>query len=192
MKSTKKETNGVSAMELAETSKRHEHAMIVVLAYIIGFVTALIAFHIGKNNWPELVDYSGFKSQVGYHSHDDVDVVIKEGSLFAIDDRNERIISAYSATDTGLDGFHYRIINASVSPKGHYVHYCVQLTAQEESCYNFVYSIDKDTVYRVTSGDGQVMSELEGPDSVQWTKDERLMIGDTVSSLQGNSWIVTE
>lgn len=132
---------------------RNERVAILVLSYVIGFVTAYVAFGITqlqdsfvyvpvensasviaavnqKNNAPGLVAET------------------KDGLVFIKNDR-ARILSAQAAAEDGVlsEGYHTRIADYSLSPDGKHVYFCEVPANDIDACRPYVYSVADDTVY---------------------------------------------
>lgn len=169
----------------------HEHALLVALAYVIGFTTAFIAFHLAEQS------RAGFAADfVGsdYHFLNDeepkAEILVKEGSLFVTKAGKERVLSAKTDGMQAEDGFHLRIITASVSPNNNFVYYCVQIREGSNKCMNYVYSMETDEVHRVKTGDEQLVSVSEETGDFGWQEDGSLTLGDLRSSDNLKPWVL--
>ena len=139
---------------------RHERVALVVAAYVIGFITAFIAFGIGGQKDVEMKN-----KQAGIHNaaaqtivseQNPVSVGIGEDGLFVITDTGERMLSASQQSlnaslisSAGVPGMYYSIIDAEASHNGVHVYFCEQLTADSETCDPYVYSLQTDLIYPV-------------------------------------------
>lgn len=164
------------------TDMKHEKVGILALSYIIGFVTAYIAFGLENS------DYSGkqisFQDSSPVASTDtetrrEIGATVKADGLYALLGDKERILSAQAiaATEPNL-GYHYQIVATEVSPDGKYIYYCAQMTAESEDCYNFVYDIGADTIHtvRASQSEAQLQSVIDDL-SVIWQNGRLLLDG---------------
>ena len=168
---------------------RNEKAFIVVLAYIIGFTTAFIAYGV-----PTLETHQDKKSssqKIAEQSGSIVTAYVNETGLFAETQAGSVIISA-KATEQSIqkDGWHYDIATASVSPNGRFVHYCEQSLEIPTECKHFVYVAENHTVHRVTRNGTQLVSDTNTV-SNPWTNDNRLQFGTSESNSSVNPWVLT-
>lgn len=170
-------------------TKHHEPALLVVLAYVIGFTTAFIAFKLADDRaWLSAVDLS---SQEEQRSGERPALMLKEGGLFIDINGQERVLSAKLLDGDFIDGFHSDIASARVSPDGKFVHYCV-VTDDPDRCINFVYSLARDMSYRVKNGDERFISKVEDTNTFGWDSFGRLVLGDYQSASIDEPWRIVE
>lgn len=158
---------------------KHEQALLVALAYVIGFTTAFIAFALNVE------DYRADKSPrtpketrvQRAAASQPVQVVDREEGLFMVKDGRERILSAKATQGNSGDGFHDIVAHASVSPGGGYIHYCAEVSLSPGSCRHFVYSVAEDIVYKVKDQGVPLATANSEAASAAWTADEALGFG---------------
>lgn len=169
---------------------KHEQALLVALAYVIGFTTAFIAFKLSDDT--RLYDLSANTHNLARKDSQHFDVSIKHGDLLATKDGIDRVVSAKSDSLEVEDGFHSEILSASISPDGRFMHYCVVVDPESDSCANFVYSTMEDIIYRVKNQGEQVMSERSSVSSEGWGEDGKLMIAGRYSLSADKPWEIAD
>lgn len=178
---------------------RHEKAALIIVAYVIGFTTAFIAFGLFKTSSEtqtvfipthvtsaDVGDLS-FKTNVGF----------EEDGLYALTSSYERILSAdkRSLTASALSsindgaGYHYRIIDAEASRNAKYVYYCEQLTDDAPECEPFVYELETDMLHPVTV-DGQSVSYPVDEHNSFWLSGSTLHVNDSYSPDATKPWLL--
>lgn len=171
--------------------KNHESALLVVLAYIIGFTTAFIMFVLasdGKSKDINRVVESGSDLVLGDNAKV-VELMQTSEGLFVKVDGKERIINARTDDTEAEPGFHIDLVAASVSPDGKYVHYCAEMALAADSCQNFVYSMLEDATYVVKSDDVPVKSPSAEAANSFWSDASMLHIGASTTG-PGSRWTV--
>ena len=165
--------------------KQHEQAILVVLAYIIGFTTAFIAFKLAvDNHWSTII----VSERSGYEMMNNLEVLVKGGNLYAQKDGKERVLSVFADRAEAADGFHYNVLVASVSPDNRFIHYCVQPTSASDTCINFIYAFDEDVIYRVKNGEDQMSVLADLTTESGWLKDGRLSLPGYWSISANTPW----
>lgn len=174
---------------------KHEKVMVLALSYVIGFVTAYIAFGLSGANYsgPQIsFQNSAPVATEGDEAKKEIGATVKADGLYALLGDKERILSAQAiaATEPNL-GYHHEIIATEVSPDGKYIYYCAQMTAESEKCYNFVYDIAADTIHtvRASQSEEQLQSVIEDLSAV-W-QNGRLSINGYLSINGFEPWKVT-
>ena len=175
---------------------KHEKVMILALSYVIGFVTAYIAFGLSGANYsgPQIsFQNSAPVATEGGEANKtkEIGATVKADGLYALLGDKERILSAQAiaATEPNL-GYHYQIVATKVSPDGKYIYYCAQMIAESEDCYNFVYDISADTIHtvRASQSEEQLQSVIDDLSAV-W-QNGRLLIDDYMSQSGFEPWKV--
>lgn len=166
----------------------HTHAILVALAYLIGFITAYIAFGLSQTGYhkskPMVKD-----QHYGASAYSSVKAVTTDEGLFMSSQDQERIISAKSEGEVLKLGYHRNIVAVSVSMDGEYIYYCAEMN-EEGSCHHFVYVKADDMVYSVVK-DGQPLVTDNGfSQNVMWRKSNALQIGNLLSSDTTKPWFV--
>ena len=179
---------------------KHEQALIVVLAYLIGFSTAFIAFGLDNvKSYKPKPDSKPYTTQLPVKSAAEergearIGIAIREEGLYALLSDRDRIISAQSASLIATEsGYHHQVIKTEVSPNNQYIYYCVQLVATSSDCANFVFDVDEDVVYKVSRADGEQIMTPATLLVAAWTSDNLLTINNFVSASKAEPWRVVE
>jgi len=177
---------------------KHERITLVVLAYVIGFSTAYIAFnfvnpgheHKSVGQYAHLHDSQGrhinpntkLNNRTVEQQKKQVSIEKNIDGFFALIEGRSRILSAQaiSATDA-VEGFHFEVHNSAVSPNGNFIHYCAQLKESDTTCKHYIYEIASDVVYRVKIPNGNHLESNIRESMVTWTVDDLLVAGDYTS-----------
>lgn len=170
----------------------HTKAILVGLAYLIGFTTAYIAFELNDVSPSYAVKDNGVtESRVIQQAsaYGAVRAVTTPEGLFVASQDGQRIISAAAGGEDLEFGFHKEIVSASVSHDAAMVHYCATMD-DSDSCYHFVYVVSEDVVHPVRSDDEVVVTSSAVAKSSTWLSNNLLSIGG-VFSLSGTSpWLM--
>ncbi len=166
---------------------KNEQIILVVLAYVIGFTTAFIAFSLDNKkehiNFVEAVDV---KRVANVAQASSVSILNNEEGLFVSKDGEERILSGKVLGVSTEDGFHTGIASTNISPDGLYVHYCAEMDEGDNSCVNFIYSVAEDKVFKL-SFDQDLSVSSDTNQNVFWLSSNTLSIsGHEVSA--ANNW----
>lgn len=172
--------------------KKHEKAILVSLAYLIGFITAFIAFAINDADQAtpaasgkpvaDKMEYQAMENRSG------IEAVIKDDGLFMKNGDKERILSAHMKLDKSEDGYHDSIASTSVSPDGNFIFYCAVLLAGDDDCMSYVYSVAEDTVYKVSDGEKKILVPIEKATDISWSGDDRLQMEGMASVSAATPW----
>ena len=127
---------------------RHERALLTVVAYVIGFVTAYIAFGAVKDMPidPVYQTASVVNTVMVGEGPMVTDVVYNKG-FYAIVDGKPKPISASNVYGEGM-GFHVDITSYNISADGSTVDFC-SVEYVDQSCINYRYHADSHTVERL-------------------------------------------
>ena len=169
----------------------NERVYILIFSYLIGFVTAYIAFGVAVT--PDNTQTAVVLTAADQAARDiptaaesappagPPSLSERADGLYVMVGGEERIISGQSLTDTAADGFHTKIISAAISPNEEFVVYCAQTATTAALCQPFVYDIAANVIYRVTVGDtNQQLSVSISDADINWL-DDRLVIADYLS-----------
>ncbi len=178
-----------------EPRSNNEKAILISLAYLIGFLTAYIAFFLNapvdqQQNWIHYdrpVSVTGI-SQVA--ASGGVRAVANEEGLFVVNNGVERIISVKRDAGQYELGFHRDVVSTAVSVDDNFVHYCSVMTAADGECSNFVYVVDEDKVYRVSDPAGPLNTSVPVARSAKWTSTNLLTIGERSSVNAATPWVL--
>jgi hypothetical protein len=177
---------------------RHEKALIIVSAYVIGFITAFIAFGISKtatqNEEYVSFDLKTSQAEESAQVHDAISVNVGSDGLYLVTGERERLLSANrNALSASVQlaaaepGFFYQIVDAEASRDGSYVYYCEQLTEEAANCDPYVYVIADDTLYRVKS-DGQLLYPISSSHESMWSGESTLIVNGFVALDAERPW----
>lgn len=155
---------------------RNERVAILLVAYVIGFVTAYVAFGLTQleerfvympvDNTASVINALEKKSDAP-----GIAAMTKEG-LVLVKNNEARIISATQASADGIlpEGYHTRIADYSLSPDGKHVYFCEVPGDALDICRPYTYSVAEDVVYPVKI-DGQRVAFDPETQSAQWGTD---------------------
>ena len=160
---------------------RNERVAILVVSYIIGFVTAYVAFGLTQleekfvympvDNTASLISALGKKESTS----PGVAALTKDGLVLVKNDE-ARVISAQMAASEGIlpDGYHTSLADYSLSPDGSHVYFCEVPAADVDVCRPYLYSVAEDTVYPVKIDGQRVAFEAENH-RISWSEDGELI-----------------
>lgn len=172
---------------------RNERVGILIASYVIGFITAYIAF--GVIQLEDSVEFV----YVPVHStaaviESQVAPVVAETTLEETDlglllfkDGTETYLSARVSEDGTADGHYVALAEYSLSLDESYVYFCEVGDVESESCVPFVYSIEEDLVYPVTIDGDRVAFKAEGHAAI-WTKEGQLLVDSYLSKDPVQPW----
>lgn len=164
---------------------RHERVAIVATAYVIGFITAFIAF--GINQFENNVEFVYVPTNGTAAVADAVGVpkvgttALTENGLVYIAGSDETLLSAHAGVgETELsDGVYTAMVQHEVSPDGAFVYFCEVPVDGAESCKPFIYSVAKKVVYPLTAqGDRIALNTTK--QNLMWSETGLQSIGETV------------
>jgi hypothetical protein len=135
---------------------RNESVGILVLAYVIGFTTAFIAFGLNHNatyssenvNQKPIV----LKDYVPAQTANDIEqsasaVLFNQDGLFAKVGDEEKIISG--VLSDGIEpgpGFHVDVPFYEISPSGKFIYYCELEIAEDDTCHEYIYEVSSNSI----------------------------------------------
>ena len=169
--------------------KQYEQILLAVLGYVIGFVTAFIAFDLvewgSSSSAPLLADEYGLVATVEEQDHEgliDATIVDNVGLFAKMGSRNRVISAAALAPGEESYGYHYAVVSVLVSPNRQYLYYCAQVRAEDAHCYSYIYDAEKDVSYPLKSSDTDVHL-IEDIDTlaVEWLPDNRISVNGRTS-----------
>lgn len=164
---------------------KQEKAIIMALTYLIGFLTAYIAFGIHspevEENYPKNIT----------NETTDVRTDILSDGFFAVLDGQYRALSAqaYNATEP-TPGQHVSISHVTISPDNQYIHYCAKETQEATQCLNYVYAVDGDITRVVRDIEDKPMYSAFD-DETYWTAGGYLHLAEHSSIDNKSPWLVT-
>lgn len=134
---------------------RHERAIVLTLAYIIGFTTAYIAFGISTDDAGERIVRSASQSQnvasVMTAMPEPLittdDVGLDDRGLYVVLDGEEQFVSGIlpEGAEPGA-GYHVSIDVLSLANDGRLLYYCAQESFEQEGCTEYVYNVAKHSI----------------------------------------------
>jgi len=164
---------------------RNERAAILLAAYVIGFVTAYIAFGVTQlSNTVELATIASQNTASAIMAEQQARrggvafiAMDKEGLILIKNDKRTLLSATINAQDnTFLDeGSHVAITDYSLSPDQQSVYFCELPANDVDSCRPYIYSIKDDVVYPVTVNGDRVAFDAGTP-SVSWSDTGELII----------------
>lgn len=170
----------------------HTKAILIALAYLIGFTTAYIAFQLNDVS-PSYAqkDTRAVENKIVQQAsaYGAVKAVTTSEGLFVSSDGEERIISATADGEDLEFGFHREIISSSVSPDGSMVYYSATMD-ESDSCYHFVYVVGEDMVYPVRSGDDLLVTPSATAQTSVWLSNNLLSIEGAKSVDANTPWLM--
>ena len=181
---------------------RHERIALVIAAYVIGFITAFIAFGVGNVSQTDIDSTGVVKNATAQQIQSErkkTSVGIGEDGLFVITAQGERMLSANMqslganiiASANGEPGFYFSIIDAEASPNGTYVYFCEQLTEKSEVCDPYIYSLQSDTIYPVKVDGDRYEASIADHNSA-WMDESTLVLNGATSLDQMKPWVLTK
>jgi hypothetical protein len=186
---------------------RNEKVLLIATSYIIGFVTAFIAF--GVNNPHTEVttlslNVSNANPRVALAENSDestkealkITVAQDSDGLFVMNSYAERILSANknslqasAVSSLNGTGFYHKIVDAEPSRDGKFVYFCEQLTVDEETCDPYVYSLDEDSLHPVRLN-GELYKPTVSRHNSMWIEESVLMLDDSASVTAETPWLL--
>lgn len=164
----------------------HVPAILVALAYLIGFVTSYIAFELNDRTYvPHTLDQAPVTQQAVVYEA--VRTVTTDEGFFVTENGQERIISAAQLEGELTPGYHRAIAASSVSPDGEFVYYCAVMD-RADSCLPFVYSRSEDVVHSVSDVNGRMEIGLVSAREASWNANGSLTIDGRVSIDTARPW----
>lgn len=180
--------------------QNHQEALLVILSYIIGFITAFIMFgltdggnysEVALNQFPDdsLIDDERMESAV-------VPAVMpslredEEGLFVLYAGQSDEIVAAKTDEAIAKPGFYVAIITSKMSPSFEYANYCAQMDTASEACHHFIYSLEDHKTYLVKHEDGTpLVTGNDEADSLYWTGDSEVSIAGKTASADSN-WVL--
>lgn len=185
---------------------KHEKAVLIIVAYIIGFTSGFIAFGLSalyQSNanlaalptdfTPQATPYTPPTSNPPADSESD-DVAVasySDGKLYATIGAEKFVLSISDEVmpNDNVEGFstqgiHIGLPAFSTSSDGRFIHFCEQKTA-EDSCMHFVFDATSNLIQFVAVDGTKLSTSLEEAEAVEWNGNI-LSIGN-YRSIDGNS-----
>lgn len=177
---------------------RHERIALVIAAYVIGFVTAFIAFGLSSNTAQEVSTptFTVSAAPNKAETKPKTGVAVGEDGLFVIVDNGERMISASRSTlganlvgSGPIPGFYAHIIDAEASRNGRFVYFCEQLLEESTTCDPYIYSLDADALFPIKRDGVLYKSPIEGHRSA-WSEESTLTLNGAAAVDPSKPWML--
>ena len=156
---------------------RNERVAILLIAYIIGFITAYIAF--GVIQLEDSVKFPNQTASVISTQRQVVDtnvfVAIDKEGLILIKNGERTLLSITDGGALLSDGVHTSIVEYALSPDKSQVYFCELPSDDSKSCRPYIYSIVDEVVYPVTIKGERVAFEAKNH-TVAWSEEGELII----------------
>lgn len=183
---------------------RNEKAVLVVLSYFIGGITAFIWY--SQHSLPQLQDITILNNQsanVISATTEPTNTVSRNNSLVKYHDGmlevsilgNSKILS-FQAEQTGVtdpnfadQGTHVGDLMYSVSPSQEFVFFCEKKTALAGTCLPFVYDVLTDTIYPVRRNGERVEILNSAASATSWMQNF-LKIDTETSKDASKPWLL--
>lgn len=175
---------------------RHEKVLIILAAYVIGFVTAYLLFtDFDMGPQPAAIIMANDISSIQMKDAS-VEVSVTNSGLVITREGDAQLLSANKtanktsvAADEPVNGFHVSILGAAVSPNEDFVYFCEQLTAESTVCEPFVYSFNTATAHRVRV-DGEAVRIPLTDHNASWSEESRLVVDEFSSVSTDRPWLL--
>lgn len=195
---------------------RHEQAVLVVMAYVVGFVTAFIAFGVNKSDEAKQIVYTPTTNEVQANqvieateeesmapvnnSANNASVAgafYQDGMFTAVNNSEQVVLSVDSALmpDLATDpqfasqGLHQSPPEYVVSPNGAFIYFCEEYTTPG-TCRSFVYDLAQDLIIPVTFAGERTEISLSDAATASWSNNT-LLIADFATSGVNGTWDMT-
>lgn len=182
-------------------NSRHERVALVILSYVIGFVTAFIAYGLNKAdqvisviNTDEVEKVSETRVEVPVPVPVPVDAVYENGRFYIETPERQILVSAKPSalgmTDDEIlkrpQGLHKDISATDIDQDGGHVFFCEQHTS-EATCRPFVYDVENVIVYRVMVDGAPVDLPIDQANDSDWS-DNKLRVSSYTSVDSEKPW----
>lgn len=176
----------------------YNYIVLVVLAYVIGFTTAFIAFGIDgqqkSSSVTKMAEAEKYEREIVANIPEKtqastIKTVLRNEDLYVMHGNKERVISAHSEDVSLEPGFHWKVFSTKISPSKEFIYFCTQLDKDRDQCRSFVYSLNADTVFSVTINGDVVYSTQAEADAATWNDDDTLNLKGTPSYEGDAPWV---
>ncbi len=182
---------------------KHEKALLVILAYIVGMTSGFIAFGLTQDNYQateaqpifqteELTEMTSSEDTANEPAiPDKIDTVTAvdyvdgrlqlhfagETSLLSVEKSQ---LTAEVITTFSNQGAHVAVPAYTLSPDKKFLYFCEQ-HSNVDSCNNFVYDIYNKNIHYITTNNTKITTTNEQAKSAVWTSEGKLTILDQLS-----------
>lgn len=189
---------------------KHEKAVLVVLAYIIGLTSGFIGFGISNHLTTETMEVAVAPefTPEGYTGPDtpppsdetmttpEEEVArYEDGKLYAYvhGDRyvlslSNEVMPVENVEGFATQGIHKNIPNYSASPDGQFVYFCEQQTDADE-CINFIFDTNENVIQPVQFGGKKFITSISDALTAAWNGDT-ITIGQYSSAAAATPWML--
>lgn len=180
---------------------KNERAMIMGVTYVIGFMTAFIAYEFAATagstqaivyvpNTPQAAAVIDSVPEDVPSVQTTASVRLDEDGLHYVSEAGEQVISIAETVDKSFaDIGHSAVYQHSISPSGQYVYFCAVPAGVESGCVSYVYDAQAHGVHRVSVTGQPLVSKADDVRSV-WTADGILQLNQYVSSSATTPWVM--
>lgn len=192
-------------------NNRHEKAILITAAYVVGFATAFIAFGISNYNSAELayqgndVEFAPVEASIDpdqeylYETRLGTAVAYEGGILSVSNDEHSFVLSLLSSVVPEEEksnfieqGLHVSTPAYLTSPDGRFVYFCEQHDESISECQVFIFDSEKEVTYFVTNDAGEkIRVTIEEAHNAVWD-DNILSVGQHISVSNSSPWKVAE
>lgn len=163
---------------------RNERVAILITSYVIGFITAYIAFGVVQlDKAVQIVEIPS--SQVAsvitsqkYSSPSATYIAMDNEGLVVIQNNQRTLLSVTDTIDSELsftDGVHYAISDYKLSPDKTYIYFCEVPSAESDSCRPYTYSVENEEMYPVLVN-GERVAFSASDQGVSWSSNNVLIV----------------
>tara|TARA_B100000745_G_scaffold261530_2_gene185404 strand:+ start:1182 stop:1679 length:498 start_codon:yes stop_codon:yes gene_type:complete len=155
---------------------RNERVVVLVVSYIIGFITAYVAFGITQLEKRMVylpVDNTASVIAALEQKNESPGVVAEtKDGLVHIKNDEVRLLSAKMAAEDAIlpDGYYTSLADYSLSPTGSHVYFCEIPADDVNVCRPYLYSVANDTVYPIKIQGERVAFDAE-EQNISWADD---------------------
>lgn len=183
-------------------NSRHERAIILVAAYVIGFISAYIAF--GVNQFEEYIVVEVPAQQylpaaaiesIVEPNYSESTLTVDNVGLHYYGPDGERLLSAYRTPEhdgvipQGTSGVVEKIIDAEISRDGQFAYFCEQVDPADDTCAAFVYSATEDIIRPLQTAEEVIKPAIANHFSV-WSASGYLMVNGRSSVAPETPWLL--
>ena len=167
---------------------RHEKIVLIIASYVIGFVTAFIAFGIDFFNYqnttvqnPYVKNLSVAVQQKNTHlqaatiGFSETGFVVKTKNDVQLLSVDKKKVDPEVLSTLDSNAYYAEIVAAEMSPDGRFVFYCQKVTEDSQTCNPFIYVLDAKVLHPVKLNDENYLSSVATHTS-SWLPDNNLIV----------------
>lgn len=196
---------------------KHEKVVLIILAYIIGFTSGLIAFGMAASDYevpyddsvstnvftdPSAEDFSALARivppTIQTMNTGSTSVTYEDGRLYATVNTEKILLSISRGVagdqpqnDFTEQGIHVAVPTYSISADGRFIYFCEQ-QSDEPTCASFVYDTLRSIIHFVSAADQKLQTTNDIALTASWTLDNTLQVGDYSSLATDTPWNVIQ